>query len=114
MTAPATPPNAPRSASSQPPPSTGGVDSLIRVVLENESLSCSEKKMLLDELRKLKPPLEDRWIFRWVIWILGAIALATVSAGLFASKPLTEGTLALASAAVGALAAFLSPSVKPK
>lgn len=61
-------------------------------------------------------PLEtDNWIYRIVVIALGLIVLITISGQIYImsvteGKYLTEGIIALASAAVGALAGLLAPS----
>jgi hypothetical protein len=75
------------------------------------NLPTQEKKVLLNEIRKLRTGQEDRWIFRTVVWILGAVAIVVVLYPLIIGKPLPDGLLSLGSAAVGALAAFLTPSL---
>lgn len=62
------------------------------------------------------PLLTDNWIYRIVVLSLGLIVLITIigqivlmmSSG--GTKYLTEGIIALASAAVGAMAGLLAPS----
>jgi hypothetical protein len=92
------------------------LDKLLMIVLTTPNLHVDEKIKLLNELRKLKPPTSDRWIYRWVIWFLGATIIITVSVSLlmaFKGKAgIPDGLLAIASAAVGALASFLSPLSK--
>ena len=75
-----------------------------------------EKKQLIDELRKALP--SDRWTFRYVIWgliaiviipTLGVFILWAVKGDLDASK-IPQGLISLASTALGALAAYITPS----
>lgn len=60
-------------------------------------------------------PLQtDNWIYRIVVGALGLVVLVTIIGQIFLAlntdKFLTEGIIALASAAVGALAGLLAPS----
>ena len=60
-------------------------------------------------------PLQtDNWIYRIVVLSLGVVVLVTIIGQIVlmirADKYLTEGIIALASAAVGALAGLLAPS----
>ena len=89
---------------------TSTVNDLSRVVIE-ANLPIQEKKVLLNEIRKLRTGQEDRWIFRTVVWILGAVAILGALYPLLSKQPSPDGLLSLASAAVGALAAFLTPTL---
>jgi hypothetical protein len=86
------------------------VNELYLEVLNHSTLSVKDKKALLNQVRKLRAGQDDRWIYRYVVWILGAVAVLIALYPLF-GKPVPEGLLALASAAVGALAAFLTPAL---
>ena len=89
---------------------------LFRHILEAER-PLAERKAMMNELRKLAPPDENRWNFRFVIWTLALVALSVPVSVLLSAianegtlpRSLPEGLLSLGSAAVGALAAFLSP-----
>lgn len=48
---------------------------MVRDVIKSNLPRC-EKKMLLNEIRKLMPPDENRWNFRYVIWTLALVALS--------------------------------------
>jgi hypothetical protein len=75
----------------------------------------AEKIKIINELRKALPT--DRWTFRWVIW--GLIVVVLVPAvGVFLIwlfrgnveiNSLPQGLISLASTALGALAAFITP-----
>ncbi len=94
-----------------PPDTVDDIVHLIRIVLESNA-STDEKKRLINELRKARPALQDRWLYRWVVWFLGAAAVGAIIA---ISWLVTEGSdapdglIALGSAAVGALAGLLAP-----
>lgn len=90
---------------------------LYQRVLDDPQLSLRDKRKLLDDIRSLIPGAQNRWNIRWIIWPLGLVALslpALVFAKLFLAHPneiaIPESLLALASAAVGALAGFLTPN----
>lgn len=90
------------------------VNDLIKEVISG-NYSIEEKTQLIDEIRKARPPLADRWLYRWVIWFLGAAVMITLLLGYWvitSDKPteIPSGILALGSAAVGALAGLISPS----
>ena len=55
--------------------------SLMGKVLENDKLTPAEKAKLLDEIRKSRPALEDKWIYRWIVYFLGAAVIITILAG---------------------------------
>ena len=75
----------------------------------------AEKQKIISELRKALPT--DRWTFRWVIWGLIVVVLIPV-AGVFLIwlikgsidvNSIPQGLISLASTALGALAAFITP-----
>ena len=70
---------------------------------------------LLNEIRKLAPPEGNRWNFRYIIFTLALVALSAPT-WMIVRGDLTrpQGLLALASTAVGALAAFLSSYEKAR
>ncbi|MEK6303378.1 MAG: hypothetical protein AABO41_21930 [Acidobacteriota bacterium] len=77
-------------------------------------LKIGDKEKLLNELRKVMAPEENRWHFRIVIWTLALVALSIPIAVLWSlgkgsAVDVPPGLLSLGSAAVGALAAFLTP-----
>jgi len=85
---------------------------LIEIVLNGDG-SSKEKLKLISELRKLRPPLQDRWIFRFVVWFLGAISLLSlIFIVILACKKedVPDAILSLGAVAVGALAGVLVPS----
>ena len=94
--------------------------SLYRAVLEThkDRLSFQEKKDLLNDIRKLVAPDENRWNFRYVIWILALVALSVPAAAFWliylGKGDVPQALLSLGSTAVGALAALLAPHFKRK
>ncbi len=93
------------------------IGSLYKSVTDNKETSIEEKQILLDEIRKLKPASDNRWNFRYVIWSLALVALASplilislAIRGEVVSIP--EGIMALSSTSVGALAAFVTSTLK--
>lgn len=92
------------------------VAELFKSVIENKDMNIFQKKILLNEVRKLKSPDEDRWVYRTVVWVLGAVALGTVAYPFLCvgadgvSKEIPSGLLAIGSAAMGALAGYLTPN----
>nr|WP_320189843.1 hypothetical protein [uncultured Desulfobacter sp.] len=90
---------------------------LYKEIIENERFNIQEKTKLLDEVRKIKHPQQNRWNYWYVIFALALISFSTPIA--YALKILTgqeatipEGLLSLSSTAVGALAGFLTASLK--
>ena len=97
------------------PKKVDSVLDLMQLVIENENLPPKDKVKLLNEIRKARPPLQDRWLFRTVVWFLGLAALTTVIMGFILwdstkNPELPNGLIALGSAALGALAGLLAPS----
>lgn len=88
------------------------VFSLMSKVIENESISHEQKIQLLDELRKARPALEDRWIYRWVVYFLGGALIGTVlviAVCIFNKIPaIPDGLIAIGSGALGALSGLLA------
>lgn len=77
------------------------------------------RQELLDTLQSATSPLQwDPWIYRMVVGFLGCTVLSTVLGGLlisaFSGSSVSEGIIALGSAAVGALAGLLAPSPTAK
>ena len=76
------------------------------------------KAAVNETAEQLRSPIEyDLWIYRWVVIVLGVIAMITVLGGISiaiffdgAGKNLPDAIVALGSAAVGALAGLLAPS----
>jgi hypothetical protein len=109
--------------SDQIPPSTVQgekqrmVNDLIDVVLRNESLDAKEKRKLIDELRKASPAINDRWLYRWVVWSLGAVAFASVIGFIVLAaleKTIPQGLVALGSGAIGGLAGLSTASSRAR
>lgn len=88
------------------------VFSLMAKVIENEKITHSERIQLLDEIRKARPALEDRWIYRWVVNFIGIALLLTVvviALCIFTGKPdIPDGVVAIGSGALGALSGLLA------
>lgn len=87
--------------------------SLMAKVIQDDNFNTDQKIKLLDEIRKARPALEDRWIYRWIVYFLGSTVILTVLGGfimvmLEASTSIPDGLIALGSAALGALATLLS------
>jgi len=77
------------------------------------------KTLITSVVGEMRTPLQtDVWIYRIVVTVLGLIVLATVLGGIFisyiakgdANIQMSEGIVAIGSAAVGALAGLLAPS----
>lgn len=87
------------------------VFSLMAQVLENDALNLEQKLKLLDEIRKSRPALEDRSIYRWVVYFLGAALIfsmvAVIICVLMKETNIPDGLVALGSGALGALSGFL-------
>ena len=91
----------------------GNVCGLIELVITDNEISADRKIALINEIRKAKPPIQDRWLFRSVVWILGAAVLIATFYGfadLQQGQDVPDGLIALASTAVGALAGLIAPS----
>src|SRR5919106_2218245 len=61
-------------------------------------LSRRDKTKLINELRKASPAFNDRWLYRWVVWTLGAVAIASVIGVIVLAaldKTISEGLVAL-------------------
>jgi hypothetical protein len=91
------------------------VAELFKAIITDEKLNILQKKILLNEVRKLKSPDEDRWVYRTVVWVLGAVALGTVAYPFLCmaadgSREIPSGLLAIGSGAMGALAGYLTPN----
>lgn len=87
-------------------------------VLERDDLPSEAREELTNTVSGLRTPLQtDVWIYRIVVVTLGLIVLATVCGGIYisviakgdATVQLSEGIVAIGSAAVGALAGLLAP-----
>lgn len=93
------------------------VFSLMAKVIENEKITHNEKIQLLDEIRKARPALEDRWIYRWVVNFIGISLLLTVvviTICIFKGESnIPDGVIAIGSGALGALSSLLANRPKP-
>lgn len=99
------------------------LNDLIQLVLEapsvqSKGLDAEQKKTLIDELRKTSPAFNDRWLYRYVVWFLGAAAILTVAAiavlsALEVKMGIPQGLVALGSAAIGGLAGLFTSSTPP-
>jgi len=78
-------------------------------VLEDEKLTYEQKVRLLDEVRKLGDPTENRWNIWYVLFALIALAISVPVAAVYFGGTIPEPVVALGSASVGALATFLNP-----
>jgi hypothetical protein len=76
-------------------------------------MSIEQKTTLLDELRKNDAGAADRWAYRYAIWILGGTGILAIAGLVFLSwygGTISDGLIAIGSAAVGGLAGLLAPS----
>lgn len=86
---------------------------LHRKVLEDSSLTFQQKLEMFNEIRKLMPPSQNRWNFRYAILPLAITTLAVPIYSLAALSlniqfDIPEALLSLSSTALGAIAAFLT------
>jgi|SaaInl7_200m_RNA_FD_contig_21_551371_length_435_multi_13_in_0_out_0_1 hypothetical protein len=86
------------------------IEGLIHLVLESDK-SVKDQRILINELRKIHAPIEDRWIYRIIVSTLGFSGILTIVAVyfLYGADKTPEGLIALGSAAIGALAGMLVP-----
>jgi hypothetical protein len=87
---------------------------LMRLVLINPDIDTQDKKQLIDELRKNNPAMDDRWTYRYATWFLGGVVLLSVialwSLGNSGKSEISQGLVALGSAALGGLAGLIAPN----
>ena len=97
------------------------IEQHISKVLERDDLPSEVRDELTSTVSRLRTPLQtDVWIYRIVVVILGLIVLSTVVGGIYisviamgdATIQLSEGIIAIGSAAVGALAGLLAPGAR--
>jgi hypothetical protein len=91
------------------------VADLYKAVLDHPTHTVPEKIKLLNEIRKINTAEGDRWVYRPVSYSLGLIPIILIvsyAAGWL--KEINDGLLSLSSAAVGALASFLTTGVASK
>ena len=75
------------------------------------SYPITEKEKMFNEIRKLMPPEDNRWNFRYVIIPLTLVVFSVpVYLFFFNTADMPEALLSLASTALGALAAYLNPA----
>ncbi len=74
----------------------------------------ADKVKLIDELRKGMPAINDRWTVRYIV--LGLIAIAVIPIAFFSlgtvffkTDSVPDSIVAITSAAIGALATYLTP-----
>ena len=92
----------------------------LSLIAERDDVPEDVKSAVTDSVEQLRSPIEyDLWIYRWVVIVLGIIAVITVIGGIAitlflrdASITLPDAIVALGSAAVGALAGLLAPAPK--
>ena len=85
---------------------------LMQCVLLDQRLETADKKELLDELRKNSGGADDRWTYRWAIWILGAAVLAAilfVALLTYKNYEVPEMLVTIASTLAGGLLGIVSP-----
>lgn len=91
------------------------VNSIIENIVEDDSLNPQKKIELINEIRKAAPPLHDRWLYRSVVWGLSvAILLVFVLYYFVGREGMSDGIISIGSAAVGALAALITPNGQSK
>jgi hypothetical protein len=87
---------------------------LMQLVLINPDINTQDKKELIDELRKNNPAMDDRWTYRYATWFLGGVVLLCVAAlwslGNNSGSQISQGLVALGSAALGGLAGLVAPN----
>ncbi len=95
------------------------LESLSKSILENTDTTVDEKKELLREIRRFGHPIDDKWLYRCVVWILGIVAIFALVSSTWIlidnnDKTVTvpNGIVALGSTAIGALAGWLVPHRK--
>lgn len=90
------------------------VNDLIAIVIQGPETN-KEKIKLINEIRKSSPILADRWLYRYSVWFLGAAVTMTIGIGFgmvwSTGNSVPDGLIALGSAAVGALATLISPTI---
>lgn len=91
------------------------VEKAISRITMEAAIPDTVKQELLETLQPAASPLQwDPWIYRLVVAFLGLTVLSTVVGGLLilatSGASVSEGIIALGSAAVGALAGLLAPS----
>jgi hypothetical protein len=95
------------------------VEKAISRIAAEATIPDTVKQDLLETLKATPSPLQwDPWIYRLVVAFLGLTVLSTVVGGLIimatSGASVSEGIIALGSAAVGALAGLLAPSPEGK
>jgi hypothetical protein len=92
--------------------SSKSFQSLAEYVAAEPDIRGDAKSNILAALHNLAPLQTDPWIYRMVVFFLGTIVLVTVVGGVLVGKGggLSDGIVAIGSAAVGALAGLLAPS----
>lgn len=88
------------------------LNDLIEIVVRND-LDADDKKSLIAELRKTSPTFHDRWLYRYVVWSLGLVAVLSVVGFVVMGtldKTIPDGLVALGSAAIGGLAGLSTAS----
>jgi hypothetical protein len=92
-------------------------------VLDDQTLNFKQKRQMLNEVRKVMSPEQNRWNFRYVILPLALVALsvliyAVVLLGFRGAGPsfpeIPAPLLSVGSTAVGALAGFLTHHTQPR
>lgn len=90
---------------------------IVSKLAQDPQFAADVKENPAEAISKVAAPLplqNDSWIYRIVVGALGLIVLITIIGQVYimanTEKYLTEGIIALASAAVGALSGLLAPS----
>lgn len=75
-------------------------------------LAANPKATLLAAIKELQGPIQDIWVYRWVVFALGLVGLIAIWGAIqlaFDTKEVPDALIALGSAAIGALAGLIAP-----
>lgn len=76
------------------------------------ALRAAPKDALLAAIRELQDPLQDPFVYRWVVFALGVVGLLAIGGAIYLAaqpKEIPDALVALGSAAIGALAGLIAP-----
>jgi hypothetical protein len=93
-------------------PTPKNLQSLAEYIAAEPELQAETKTNILAALHALAPLQSDPWIYRMVVFFLGMIVVITVLGGMLhtGKDQISDGIIAIGSAAVGAMAGLLAPS----